>query len=69
MKRFLFTALATIIMSQGFSQVPGDTIVVESFNYSQTYGINQWSPGIRDTMIDFPNLAGVSYEKILMKYI
>lgn len=49
-------------------QSPGDTIVVETFNYNQTYGINQWSPGIRDTVINFPNLPNVTYEKILMLY-
>jgi len=46
----------------------GDTIEVKSFNYNQTYGINQWSPGIRDTMISFPNDSNLTFEKILMLY-
>ena len=50
------------------AQSTGDTIVVETFNYTQTYGVNQWSPGIRDTTIDFPSDSNVSYEKILMLY-
>jgi hypothetical protein len=50
------------------AQQPGDTIEVRSFNYSQTYGVNQWSPGIRDTMISFPTDPNVTYEKIIMLY-
>ncbi|MEZ5046295.1 MAG: LamG-like jellyroll fold domain-containing protein [Chitinophagaceae bacterium] len=46
-----------------FAQVPGDTIVVKTFNYTQTYGT-----GIRDTMIHFPDQAGLTFEKIIMKY-
>jgi hypothetical protein len=45
------------------AQVAGDTIVTNTFNYSQTYGT-----GIRDTMINFPNLTGVNFEKIYMLY-
>lgn len=45
------------------AQNPGDTIVVNTFNYTQTAG-----SGIRDTMIEFPNLPGVTFEKIIMKY-
>jgi hypothetical protein len=59
---FIFSSISL------FAQSPGDTIEVETFNYSQTYGINQWSGGIRDTMITFPNDPNVSYEKILMLY-
>lgn len=46
-----------------FAQNSGDTIVVESFNYSQTTGL-----GNRDTIIDFPVMPGVTFEKILMTY-
>ncbi len=42
-----------------FGQNPGDTIVVSTFNYNS---------GTRDTVISFPNITGVSYEKILMQY-
>jgi hypothetical protein len=55
--------LFLIIGNQVFAQNPGDTIVVNTFNYGMTYG-----SGIRDTVIAFPNIPGVSYEKILMQY-
>ncbi|MFK7949935.1 MAG: LamG-like jellyroll fold domain-containing protein [Saprospiraceae bacterium] len=66
-------SLLTLMLTFGlalslFAQSPGDTVVVETFNYTQTYGINQWSPGIRDTTITFPNDPNISYEKILMLY-
>jgi Concanavalin A-like lectin/glucanases superfamily/Peptide-N-glycosidase F, C terminal/Secretion system C-terminal sorting domain len=41
------------------AQVPGDTLLVNSLNYSST---------TRDTIVNFPNLPGVTYEKILMLY-
>jgi Concanavalin A-like lectin/glucanases superfamily/Peptide-N-glycosidase F, C terminal/Secretion system C-terminal sorting domain len=62
-----FTATLTLLffLFKGslFAQNPGDTIVVNTFNYSQTAG-----SGIRDTMINFPNLPGVTFERIIMKY-
>jgi Concanavalin A-like lectin/glucanases superfamily/Peptide-N-glycosidase F, C terminal/Secretion system C-terminal sorting domain len=51
--------LTTTIIAQNI----GDTIVVQSFNYSQTYGV-----GIRDTVISFPDNANLSFERILMSY-
>lgn len=45
------------------AQLPGDTILVNTFNYTQTAG-----SGIRDTVIHFPDLPGVTYEKVIMKY-
>ena len=51
-----------------YAQNVGDTIVIESFNYTQTYGVNQWSPGIRDTIIDFSILPNQPIEKVLMLY-
>ena len=68
MRKFYLQFLALFCVAQVLAQSTGDTIVVETFNYSQTYGINQWSPGIRDSMISFPDNEGVSYEKILMLY-
>ena len=68
MKYLLPLTLFLTISLSLFGQSPGDTIVVETFNYSQTYGVNQWSPGIRDTVIEFPNNPNLSYEKILMLY-
>lgn len=55
----IFTAITTFT----FAQNVGDTIVVQSFNYNQTTGI-----GNRDTIIDFPELQGVTFEKVLMLY-
>lgn len=68
MKYLLPLSLFLTISFSLFGQSPGDTVVVKTFNYSQTYGVNQWSPGIRDTVIAFPNNPNVSYEKILMLY-
>ncbi len=68
MQKFSLKFLTLFCVSQVLAQSPGDTILVETFNYSQTYGINQWSPGIRDTVIDFPTDQNISYEKILMTY-
>ncbi len=68
MQKLTLKLLTLFCVSQVLAQSPGDTVVVKTFNYSQTYGINQWSPGIRDTMITFPTNQNISYEKILMKY-
>jgi len=43
----------------GYSQNPGDTIVVQAFNYNSL---------TRDTNIVFSGLPDVSYEKVLMMY-
>lgn len=43
------------------AQAPGDTLITQTFNYSQT----QYS---RDSVIDFPNIPGITYEKIYMLY-
>lgn len=60
MKKLLLTSFALAVgLSSSFAQNPGDTIVVKSLHYeSQT----------RDTMVSFPNLPGVTYEKIIMRY-
>ncbi len=64
MKKIILILVSTFIFNSiAKAQVAGDTIVVNSFNYSQTYGT-----GIRDTMIDFPNLPSVNFEKIIMLY-
>ncbi len=68
MQKLSLKLLTIFCASQVWAQSPGDTVVVETFNYSQTYGVNQWSSGIRDTIIDFPTGEDVSYEKILMMY-
>lgn len=68
MKSVLTIILAFCLNMTLFAQAPGDTVMVETFNYTQTYGINQWSGGIRDSVITFPNDSNISYEKILMLY-
>lgn len=52
------------LITSGFiaiAQVPGDTIITATFNYSQT-------ASSRDTVVQFPNIPGISYEKIYMLY-
>ena len=60
---FCFVLFSVIL----FAQSPGDTIVVETFNYTQTHGW-PWSGLIRDTMIDFPDNPDLTFEKIIMLY-
>ena len=62
MKTFLSLLLVTFSISM-FAQSPGDTIMIQTFNYSQTS-----SPNGRDTVIDFPNDPTQTYEKIIMLY-
>ena len=64
MRTFCLVALA-ISLSAAFSfgQNPGDTIVVETWKWNQTY-----TPNGRDSVINFPDDPAVTYEKILMKY-
>lgn len=68
MKFFLSLFFIYILSSVSIAQNVGDTLVVKTFNYTQTYGVNQWSPGIRDTVITFPADTGMSFERILMYY-
>ncbi len=69
MKKISLLLVVTISLIASLkAQQAGDTIVIESFNYTQTYGINQWSPGMRDTVIDFSVLPDVPIEKVLMLY-
>ena len=68
MKKILLLCVVVYSVFSTKAQQVGETIVIESFNYSQTYGVNQWSPGIRDTVIDFSVLPNASIEKVLMLY-
>ncbi len=63
----LFTLLSFVLTSLVFAQSEGDTIVVPTFNYTQTHGA-PWDGTIRDTMIDFPDTPDQTYHKILMAY-
>lgn len=66
MKSF-FTFILVFISIFLVAQSPGDTIVVETYNYTQTHGV-PWDGTIRDTMIDFPDDPEITYEKIIMLY-
>ena len=65
MKKLFSVSLILLLSVSNYliAQNTGDTIVVETFNYGQTYG-----SGIRDTIIDFPDNSSLTFEKILMKY-
>ncbi len=65
--RALFTFLLVFISLSIFAQSTGDTIVIPTYNYTQTHGW-PWCGFSRDTMIDFPDDPGVTYEKIIMAY-
>ena len=58
MLKKLTTLLFFIICLSAYSQNPGDTITIQTFDYSST---------TRDTMINFPNNS-LTYEKIIMSY-
>lgn len=55
----LFLCIALLSPFGAFAQNPGDTIVVQTLTYSSQ---------TRDTAVYFPDLPGVTYEKILMRY-
>lgn len=57
--RFAGLVIGVIVLNIGYAQNPGDTIVVEGFNYNSL---------TRDTNIVFSDLPEVSYEKVLMMY-
>ena len=60
MKKNLLLILSLVV--SGFTahaQSPGDTIVVPTLNYTST---------TREMQVPFPNLPGVTYEKIYMMY-
>jgi len=63
----LLTLVFLFLTAWSFAQGTSDTIVIPTFNYSQTTG-GPWDGTIRDTMIDFPDDPGVTYHKILMAY-
>lgn len=52
----LFFLFLSIVV---FAQAPGDTIRVQAFNFHST---------TRDTLISFPDIPDLTYEKIILKY-
>ncbi len=68
MKNLSILLLLLVMATFAKAQNAGDTIIVSTFNYSQTYGVNGWSPGIRDSVMTFPSDTSIHFEKILMYY-
>lgn len=60
----VFAVLLFICTSFAFGQQPGDTITIDSWNYSQT----NFGSGIRDTMVTFPSDEALRFEKVIMSY-
>ena len=54
------------LMIGALAQNPGDTIIVQTFDYSMTYG-QAWGPP-RDTVAHFPDDPNLTFEKIIMSY-
>ncbi len=65
--KYFFTLAILFSMLTAFTQNDDDVIIVPTFNYSQTYG-QPWDGTIRDTMINFPDIPGQTYRKIIMAY-
>lgn len=59
MKNIYTLFLSVCISLSALGQIAGDTIVVSSLDYNAT---------TRDTIVSFPNLPNVTFEKILMRY-
>ncbi len=57
--KFSILGLFALMSGEIYAQQPGDTIVVQSFDYSAN---------TRDTMVVFPNDPNITYEKIIMQY-
>ena len=66
MKLILNISLFLLCLSTAKAQSPGDTIIVQTFDYSMTYG-QAWGPP-RDTIAYFPNNPNITFEKIIMSY-
>ena len=65
--RTVFTLILSMLSVVLFAQSIGDTIIIPTYNYTQTHGW-PWCGFSRDTMIDFPDDPDVNYEKIIMAY-
>ena len=68
MKKIFYLLIAIFIIIQSSAQNPGDTIVVQTFDYNMTYGSGPWSGGDRDTIAHFPNDPNLTFEKIILSY-
>lgn len=68
MTKAFFTLVGLSLIFNVFAQNPGDTIVVQTFDYSMTYGSGPWSGGERDTIAYFPDNPNLTFEKIILSY-
>ena len=68
MKKLSLFILLCSLLQVSIAQNPGDTIVVQTFDYSMTYGSGPWSGGNRDTIAHFPNDPNLTFEKIILSY-
>ncbi len=59
MKKNILLLVVLLLSFGANAQMPGDTIVVNTFNYGS---------GTRDSVINFPNNPLINYEKVLMLY-
>ena len=57
MKNILFILIGFFVMINVFAQNPGDTIIVQTFDYSSN---------TRDTIAYFPNDTNLTFEKIIL---
>ncbi len=67
MRNFAATLVALLTTTFIFAQNPGDTIVVQAFDWNMTYG-NAWDGTIRDTSVTFPDNQAISFERVVMLY-
>lgn len=65
MKHFFLSFALSFIGFLSFAQSPGDTIIVQSFDWPMTALGNS---GVRDMVVPFPDDPNLTYEKIIMKY-
>jgi hypothetical protein len=66
MKKIIYLTIAVFLIMQSFAQSTGDTIIVQTFDYSMTYN-QAWGPP-RDTIAHFPDDPNLTFEKIIMQY-
>ena len=64
MKKIIYLTIAVFLIMQSFAQSPGDTIIVQTFDYSMTYN-QAWGPP-RDTIAHFPDDPNLTFEKIII---
>jgi hypothetical protein len=67
MKKLFAITIALTLSFFSFAQNPGDTIVVQAFDWSMTYG-NAWDGVPRDTTVTFPDNQTLTFEKVIMLY-